>query len=135
VTSYGELIELWHASYDQTKIHIFNGNTRHISTSPFFNSHCRYGFDEEKKLLMGKLTKINFDLLANSHLLADALISDIPTFRCGSSIVINEYGDFINDVHIANIQLIISKNPLVRFDVKTRQDVAFKGNNVILVQK
>ena len=133
------LKELWHYSYLESraepKIHVFVGNSRHISVSPFFNANCDYGFDEEKALLKGKLRKINSDLFKNFHLLCFTGLLIIPKFKAGKVIVINEYGDFVNEIHKKNIQTIISFNPLTIFKVKTRQDVDLKGNNVRMVRK
>ena len=133
------LKELWHYSYLESraepKIHVFVGNSRHISVSPFFNANCDYGFDEEKALLKGKLRKINSDLFKNFHLLCFTGLLIIPKFKAGKVIVINEYGDFVNEIHKKNIQTIISFNPLTIFKVKTRQDVDLKGNNVRMVKK
>lgn len=133
------LKQLWHSSYvnarTEPKVHVFVGNTRHISVSPFFNSRCDYGFEEEKALLQGKLRKINSDLFKNFHLLCFTELLVIPKFKAGKIIVINEYGDFINEQHIRNIQKIINANPLTIFRVKTKQDVDLKGNNVRMVKK
>jgi hypothetical protein len=130
---------LWHSSYanalSDPKIHVFKGNSRHISVSPFYNSHCNYGFEEEKALLKGKLRKINSDLLKNFHLLCFVDLVTIPRFKPGKVIIINEYGDFVNEIHVRNIQRIINANPLTIFRVKTRQDVDLKGNNVRMVRK
>ena len=133
------LKQLWHSSYSDAlsdpKIHIFVGNTRHISVSPFFNSNCDKGFESEKKLLQGKLRKINENLFKNFHLLCFVDLEIIPKFRAGKIIIINEYGDFVNEQHIRNIQRIINANPLTVFKVKTRLDVELKGNNVRMVKK
>ncbi len=133
------LKQLWHSSYanalSDPKIHVFKGNSRHISVSPFYNSHCDYGFEEEKALLKGKLRKINSDLLKNFHLLCFVDLVTIPRFKPGKVIIINEYGDFVNEIHVRNIQRIINANPLTIFRVKTRQDVELKGNNVRMVKK
>lgn len=133
------LKQLWHYSYldarSEPKVHVFVGNSRHISVSPFYNARCDYGFDEEKALLKGKLRKINLNLFKNFHLLCFTGLVTIPRFKAGKIIVINEYGDFVNDVHVKNIQTIISFNPLTIFRVKTRQDVDLKGNNVRMVRK
>ena len=60
------LKQLWHSSYasalSEPKVHVFVGNSRHISVSPFYNSKCDYGFEDEKALLQGKLRKINSNL-------------------------------------------------------------------------
>ena len=133
------LKELWHSSYSDArtnpKVHIFVGNTRHISVSPFYNSRCDYGFEEEKALLQGKLRKINENLFKNFHLLCFVDLETIPRFKAGKIIIINEYGDFVNDQHIRNIQRIINANPLTIFKVKTRFDIELKGNNVRMVRK
>lgn len=133
------LKELWHDSYmnarSEPKVHVFVGNSRHISVSPFYNSHCDYGFEDEKKMLQGKLSKINLNLFKNFHLLCFTGLLIIPKFKAGKVIVINEYGDFVNEIHVKNIQTIISFNPLTIFKVKTRQDVDLKGNNVRMVLK
>lgn len=130
---------LWHSSYasalSEPKVHIFVGNTRHISVSPFYNANCNYGFEDEKKMLQGKLRKINSDLFKNFHLLCFTGLLIIPKFKAGKIIVVNEYGDFVNEIHVKNIQTIISFNPLTVFRVKTRQDVDLKGNNVRMVKK
>ena len=133
------LKELWHSSYvnarTNPKVHVFVGNTRHISVSPFYNSRCDYGFEEEKALLQGKLRKINENLFKNFHLLCFVDLETIPRFKAGKIIIINEYGDFVNDQHIKNIQRIINANPLTIFKVKTRFDIELKGNNVRMVRK
>jgi hypothetical protein len=133
------LKQFWHSSYvnalSDPKIHIFKGNSRHISVSPFYNSNCDYGFEEEKALLKGKLRKINSNLFKNFHLLCFVDLETIPKFRAGKVIIINEYGDFVNEQHIRNIQKIINANPLTVFKVKTRQNVELKGNNVRMVRK
>ena len=133
------LKQFWHSSYvnalSDPKIHIFKGNSRHISVSPFFNSNCDTGFEEEKALLQGKLRKINENLFKNFHLLCFVDLKTIPKFRAGKVIIINEYGDFVNEQHIRNIQKIINANPLTVFKVKTKQDVDLKGNNVRMVKK
>ena len=130
---------LWHSSYanalSDPKIHVFKGNSRHISVSPFYNSHCDYGFEEEKALLKGKLRKINSDLLKNFHLLCFVDLMTIPRFKPGKVIIINEYGDFVNDVHVRNIQRIINANALTVFKVKTKQDINLVGNNVRMFKK
>lgn len=130
---------LWHSSYanalSDPKIHVFKGNSRHISVSPFYNSHCDYGFEEEKALLKGKLRKINSDLLKNFHLLCFVDLMTIPHFKPGKVIIINEYGDFVNDVHVRNIQRIINANALTVFKVKTKQDINLVGNNVRMFKK
>lgn len=130
---------LWHSSYanalSEPKVHVFVGNSRHISVSPFYNSNCDTGFEEEKALLQGKLRKINSDLFKNFHLLCFTGLLVIPKFKAGKVIVINEYGDFVNKIHVKNIQTIISFNPLTIFKVKTKQDVELKGNNVRMVLK
>jgi len=130
---------MWHCSYlearSEPKIHVFVGNSRHISVSPFYNARCDYGYEEEKSLLQGKLRKINSDLFKNFHLLCFTGLLSIPRFKAGKIIVINEYGDFVNEIHLKNIQTIISFNPLTVFKVKTRQDVDLKGNNVRMVKK
>jgi len=133
------LKQLWHSSYvnaqTDPKIHVFVGNSRHISTSPFFNANCDKGFEDEKKLLQGKLRKINENLFKNFHLLCFTELETIPKFKPGKIIIINEYGDFVNEIHIRNIQRIINVNPLTVFKVKTRLDVELKGNNVRMVKK
>ena len=83
----------------------------------------------------GKLRKINSDLLKNFHLLCFVDLVTIPHFKPGKVIIINEYGDFVNEIHVRNIQRIINANPLTIFRVKTRQDVDLKGNNVRMVRK
>jgi len=59
------LKRLWHSSYTSAlsdpKVHVFKGNSRHISVSPFYNSRCDYGYEDEKALLKGKLRKIKED--------------------------------------------------------------------------
>jgi hypothetical protein len=133
------LKQLWHSSYasalSEPKVHIFVGNSRHISVSPFYNSNCDYGYESEKELLKGKLRKINSNLFKNFHLLCFTGLETIPKFKAGKVIIINEYGDFVNEIHIKNIQTIISFNPLTVFRVKTRQNVELKGNNVRLIKK
>jgi len=133
------LKELWHSSYvnarTNPKVHVFVGNTRHISVSPFYNSRCDYGYEDEKALLKGKLRKINENLFKNFHLLCFVDLETIPRFKTGKIIIINEYGDFVNDQHIKNIQRIINANPLTIFKVKTRFDIELKGNNVRMVRK
>jgi len=133
------LKQLWHSSYSDAltdpKVHVFAGNSRHISISPFYNSRCDYGYEEEKALLKGKLRRINKNLFKNFHLLCFVDLETIPKFRAGKIIIINEYGDFVNDTHIRNIQKIINANPLTVFKVKTRLDVELKGNNVRMVKK
>jgi len=133
------LKQLWHSSYinalSEPKIHVFVGNSRHISVSPFYNARCDKGFEEEKALLQGKLRKINENLLKNFHLLCFVDLETIPRFKAGKIIIINEYGDFVNDTHIRNIQKIINANTLTVFKVKTRQNVELKGNNVRMVKK
>ena len=133
------LKQLWHSSYasalSEPKVHVFAGNSRHISTSPFFNANCDKGFEEEKALLKGKLRKINSNLFKNFHLLCFVDLVTIPRFKAGKVIVINEYGDFVNEQHIRNIQKIIYANPLTVFKVKTCQNVELKGNNVRMVKK
>ncbi len=133
------LKQLWHSSYASAlldpKVHVFVGNSRHISVSPFYNSHCDYGYESEKKLLQGKLRKINSDLFKNFHLLCFVDLETIPKFKAGKIIVINEYGDFVNEHHVNNIQKIVNANPLTIFRVKTRQDVELRGNNVRMVRK
>jgi len=133
------LKKLWHSSYvsalSNPKIHVFKGNSRHISVSPFFNSNCDTGFDEEKVLLQGKLRKINENLFKNFHLLCFVDLETIPRFKAGKVIIINEYGDFVNEIHIRNIQKIIDANPLTIFRVKTHQNVELKGNNVRMIKK
>ena len=130
---------LWHSSYasalSEPKVHVFVGNSRHISVSPFYNANCDYGFEDEKKMLQGKLSKINLNLFKNFHLLCFTELLIIPKFKAGKVIVINEYGDFVNEIHVKNIQTIISFNPLTVFRVKTKQDVDLKGNNVRMVRK
>jgi len=133
------LKQLWHSSYvnalSDPKVHVFVGNSRHISTSPFFNANCDKGFEEEKALLQGKLRKINSNLFKNFHLLCFTELLVIPKFKAGKIIVINEYGDFVNEQHIRNIQRIINANPLTVFKIKTKQNVELKGNNVRMVKK
>ena len=133
------LKQLWHSSYanalSEPKLHVFVGNSRHISVSPFYNSRCDMGFESEKKLLQGKLRKINENLFKNFHLLCFVDLVTIPRFKAGKIIIINEYGDFVNEIHIRNIQRIINANPLTVFRVKTKQDVELKGNNVRMVKK
>ena len=133
------LKKLWHSSYvsalSDPKVHVFMGNTRHISVSPFFNSNCEHGFEEEKALLQGKLRKINENLFKNFHLLCFTELLVIPRFKAGKIIVINEYGDFVNEIHVRNIQKIIDANPLTIFKVKTRLNVELKGNNVRMIKK
>ena len=133
------LKKLWHSSYvsalSNPKIHVFKGNSRHISVSPFFNANCDTGFEEEKALLQGKLRKINENLFKNFHLLCFMELETIPRFKTGKIIIINEYGDFVNEIHVRNIQKIINANPLTIFKVKTRLDVELKGNNVRMVRK
>ena len=133
------LKQLWHSSYasalTEPKIHVFVGNTRHISVSPFYNNRCDYGFEEEKALLKGKLRKINENLFKNFHLLCFVDLEIIPRFKVGKVIVINEYGDFVNEIHVRNIQKIINANPLTVFKVKTKQDVNLMGNNVRMIKK
>ena len=133
------LKQLWHSSYvnalSDPKIHIFKGNSRHISVSPFFNANCDHGFEEEKALLQGKLRKINENLFKNFHLLCFVDLETIPRFKAGKIIVINVYGDFVNEIHVRNIQKIIDANPLTIFKVKTRLDVVLKGNNVRMIKK
>ena len=130
---------LWHSSYldarSDHKVHVFVGNSRHISVSPFYNARCDYGYENEKELLQGKLRKINENLFKNLHLLCFVDLETIPRFKAGKIIVINEYGDFVNDVHVRNIQRIINANALTVFRVKTKQDVELKGNNVRMVRK
>ena len=133
------LKQLWHSSYanarSDPKVHVFVGNTRHISVSPFYNSRCDYGFEEEKALLKGKLRKINENLFKNFHLLCFVDLVTIPRFKAGKVIIINEYGDFVNECHVRNIQKIINANTLTIFKVKTKQDVNLMGNNVRLIKK
>ncbi len=133
------LKQLWHSSYasalSEPKVHVFKGNSRHISVSPFYNANCDTGFEEEKALLQGKLRKINENLFKNFHLLCFVDLETIPRFKAGKIIIINEYGDFVNEQHIRNIQKIINANPLTVFKVKTKQDVDLKGNNVRMVRK
>ena len=133
------LKQLWHSSYvnarSNPKVHVFAGNSRHISISPFFNANCDMGFEEEKALLQGKLRKINENLFKNFHLLCFMELVFIPRFKAGKIIVINEYGDFVNEQHVRNIQKIINANPLTIFKVKTRLNVELKGNNVRMVRK
>ena len=133
------LKQLWHSSYvnarTDPKVHVFVGNSRHISISPFYNSNCDIGFEEEKALLQGKLRKINSNLFKNFHLLCFVDLETIPRFKAGKVIIINEYGDFVNEIHIRNIQKIINANPLTVFKIKTKQNVELKGNNVRMVKK
>ena len=133
------LKQLWHSSYanalSEPKLHVFVGNSRHISVSPFFNSNCDMGFESEKSLLQGKLRKINENLFKNFHLLCFVDLVTIPRFKAGKVIIINEYGDFVNEIHVRNIQKIVNANPLTVFRVKTKQDVKLKGNNVRMIKK
>ncbi len=133
------LKQLWHSSYasalSEPKVHVFKGNSRHISVSPFFNANCDTGFEEEKALLQGKLRKINENLFKNFHLLCFMELETIPRFKAGKVIIINEYGDFVNEIHIRNIQKIINANPLTIFKVKTRLNIELKGNNVRMIKK
>ena len=133
------LKQLWHSSYSDAltdpKVHVFVGNSRHISTSPFFNANCDKGFEEEKALLQGKLRRINENLFKNFHLLCFVDLKTIPKFRAGKVIIINEYGDFVNEIHVRNIQKIINANPLTIFKVKSKQNVNLVGNNVRMVRK
>jgi len=133
------LKSLWHSSYSDAltdpKVHVFKGNSRHISVSPFYNSKCDYGYEEEKALLQGKLRKINSNLFKNFHLLCFVDLETIPRFKAGKVIIINEYGDFVNEIHVKNIQKIINANPLTIFKVKTRLDIELKGNNVRMIKK
>ena len=133
------LKQLWHSSYSDAltdpKVHVFKGNSRHISTSPFFNANCDTGFEDEKALLQGKLRRINENLFKNFHLLCFVDLKTIPKFRAGKVIIINEYGDFVNEIHVRNIQKIINANPLTIFKVKSKQNVNLVGNNVRMVRK
>ena len=133
------LKQLWHSSYanalSEPKVHVFVGNSRHISVSPFYNVRCDKGFKEEKALLQGKLRKINENLFKNFHLLCFVDLETIPRFKAGKVIIINEYGDFVNEIHVRNIQKIVNANPLTVFRVKTKQDVKLKGNNVRMIKK
>ena len=133
------LKRLWHSSYasalSDPKVHVFKGNSRHISVSPFYNSRCDYGYEEEKALLKGKLRKINENLFKNFHLLCFTDLAVIPRFNAGKVIIINEYGDFVNEIHVRNIQKIINANALTIFKVKTKQNVDLKGNNVRMIKK
>jgi hypothetical protein len=133
------LKQLWHSSYSDAltdpKVHVFVGNSRHISVSPFYNSKCDYGYEEEKALLQGKLRKINSNLFKNFHLLCFTTLENLPRFKAGKVIIINEYGDFVNDIHVRNIQKIINANPLTVFKVKTKQDINLVGNNVRMIKK
>ena len=133
------LKELWHSSYinarTNPKVHVFAGNSRHISVSPFYNANCDYGYEDEKALLKGKLRKINENLFKNFHMLCFVDLETIPRFKAGKVIIINEYGDFVNDTHVRNIQKIINANALTVFKVKTRLDVELKGNNVRMIKK
>ena len=133
------LKQLWHSSYanalSEPKVHVFVGNSRHISVSPFYNVRCDKGFKEEKALLQGKLRKINENLFKNFHLLCFVDLETIPRFKAGKVIIINEYGDFVNEIHVRNIQKIVNANPLTVFRVKTKQNVELKGNNVRMVKK
>ena len=133
------LKQLWHSSYSDAltdpKVHVFKGNSRHISVSPFYNSKCDYGYEDEKALLQGKLRRINENLFKNFHLLCFVDLKTIPKFRAGKVIIINEYGDFVNDVHVRNIQKIINANALTVFKVKTKQDINLVGNNVRMIKK
>ena len=133
------LKQLWHSSYasaqSEPKVHVFVGNTRHISVSPFYNSNCDYGYESEKALLKGKLRKINKNLFKNFHLLCFTDLLVIPKFKAGKIIIINEYGDFVNEQHKKNIQKIINANPLTVFKVKTKQNINLVGNNVRMIKK
>ena len=133
------LKQLWHSSYanalSDSKVHVFVGNSRHISVSTFYNSNCDTGFEEEKSLLQGKLRKINENLFKNFHLLCFVDLVTVPRFKAGKVIIINEYGDFVNDTHIRNIQKIINANPLTVFKIKTKQDINLVGNNVRMIKK
>jgi len=133
------LKELWHYAFVnaqiEPKIHVFVGNSKHISVSPFYNANCDYGYEEEKALLQGKLRKINENLFKNFHLLCFTTLENLPHFKAGKVIIINEYGDFVNEIHVRNIQRIINANPLTVFKVKTKQDVNLMGNNVRMVRK
>ena len=133
------LKQLWHSSYanalTEPKLHVFVGNSRHISVSPFFNANCDKGFEDEKSLLQGKIRKINENLFKNFHLLCFMDLVIIPRFKAGKVIIINEYGDFVNEQHIRNIQRIINANPLTVFKVKTKQNINLVGNNVRMVKK
>ena len=133
------LKRLWHSSYTSAlsdpKVHVFKGNSRHISVSPFFNLNCDYGYEDEKALLQGKLRKINENLFKNFHLLCFVDLETIPRFKAGKVIIINKYGDFVNEIHVRNIQRIINANTLTVFKVKTRLDVELKGNNVRMIKK
>jgi len=133
------LKELWHSSYldarSDHKVHVFVGNSRHISVSPFYNANCDTGFEEEKALLQRKLRKINSNLFKNFHLLCFVDLEIIPKFRAGKIIIFNEYGDFVNEQHIRNIQRIINANALTVFKVKTKQDINLVGNNVRMIKK
>ncbi len=133
------LKQFWHSSYanalSDPKVHVFVGNTRHISVSPFYNARCDYGYEEEKALLKGKLRKINENLFKNFHLLCFVDLEIIPKFKPGKIIIFNEYGDFVNDIHVRNIQKIINANPLTVFKVKTKQDINLVGNNVRMIKK
>jgi len=62
-------------------------------------------------------------------------LETIPRFKAGKVIIINEYGDFVNEQHVRNIQKIINANPLTIFKVKTCQNVELKGNNVRMIKK
>ena len=62
-------------------------------------------------------------------------LETIPKFRAGKVIIVNEYGDFVNEIHIRNIQKIINANPLTVFKIKTKQDADLKGNNVKMIKK
>lgn len=133
------LKQLWHSSYSdaltEPKVHVFKGNSRHISVSPFYNANCDYGFEDEKALLQGKLRKINKNLFKNFHLLCFVDLKTIPRFKAGKVIIINEYGDFVNEQHVRNVQKIVNANPLTIFKVKTKQNVELRGNNVRMVKK
>ena len=85
--------------------------------------------------MQGKLRKINVNLFKNFHLLCFTELETIPKFKAGKVIIINEYGDFVNEIHVRNIQKIINANPLTIFKVKTRLDVVLKGNNVRMIKK
>ena len=133
------LKQLWHSSYvnarTDPKIHVFVGNSRHISVSPFYNANCDTGFEEEKALLQGKLRRINENLFKNFHLLCFVDLETIPKFKAGKVIIINEYGDFVNEIHVKNIQKIINANPLTVFKVKTKQNINLVGNNMRMIKK
>jgi len=62
-------------------------------------------------------------------------LETIPKFKAGKVIIINEYGDFVNEIHVKNIQKIINANPLTIFKVKTKQNINLVGNNMRMIKK